>query len=63
MLSLCIVELYVAVNNVKKINVAQKYFNGEFTSPETIKKNLFKCSCKVPDFFFFCNRKYHGRFS
>jgi len=50
MVSLCIVELYVTVNNIKIINVLQKYFYGEFISPETI-KNLFKCSCKVPDIF------------
>jgi len=39
MLSVCTVELYVTVNNIKIVNVAQKYFYGEFMSPEA-NKNL-----------------------
>lgn len=38
MLSVCIVALHVAVNNIKIIfNFAQKYFYGEFMYPVAIK--------------------------
>jgi hypothetical protein len=32
-----IVEVYVTVNNMYILSAAQKSFNGELTSPETIK--------------------------
>jgi hypothetical protein len=34
---LCIVDVNVTVNNVTILAVAQKWFNGEFMSPKTIK--------------------------
>jgi len=41
MLSTCIIDLLVTVNNVKMLIVVQKYFNGEFVWPATEECLLF----------------------
>jgi len=40
-LCVCIVELHVAVNNIKILSVAQKWFYDEFMSPATMKRTQF----------------------
>jgi len=42
--------LFVTLNNVKLLSVAQKCFYGEFMSQATLK--VPSSSCKVPDIFF-----------
>jgi hypothetical protein len=41
MRSLCIVELRVAVNNIKLLPVAQQCFCGQFMCPATIRTEVF----------------------
>ena len=38
MRSINIVELHLAVNNIKLLSVAQQWFYGKFTSPATMKR-------------------------
>ena len=51
MLSVCIVEIHVTVNNIKMQSVVQKGFNGEFMSPETIECRLLRSLRNVHAFF------------